>query len=244
MLLALTTATPRCSVAVLDDAGQVLATDGYVDEMMHAERLFSVIDAVVAASGSEREQLEAVCCDIGPGSFTGLRVGVASAKGIAFGLGIPMIAVLSLEAMAAATFAEPDLEASVDAVACVLDAKRGERFLAVFGRLGERLMEPRCVASDALLDAVDTCQVARPNLRLCGDALTSARSEDPRLADFQIAESDGCGLPHAQWIGRCGLRHFAAGRRDDLATIEPVYVRPPDAKLPAISPERNRLDHS
>ena len=78
-LLALSTATPRCSVAVVDD-DRVLAQGGYDDEMRHAERLFGLVDEVLASAGVERGELEAIACDLGPGSFTGVRVGVASAK--------------------------------------------------------------------------------------------------------------------------------------------------------------------
>jgi len=241
-LLALTTATPRCSVAVLDNE-TVLAVDGYEDGKAHAERLFSVIDAVITTSGCDRAQLQAVCCDVGPGSFTGVRVGVASAKGIAVGLGLPMVAVLSLEAMAAAAFAQPELATNTLAAACLLDAKRNEHFMAVYGPAGKQLLPPQCVATDALREAVIACGVAPRALLLCGEAFDGLQGEQPGgLAEARLARADGCAVPDARWIGRCGLRHLVAGRRDELASIEPVYVRPPDAKLPALPPDRHRQD--
>src|SRR4051812_25416291 len=104
-VLALSTSTPRGSVAVVDD-GAVLASVAYVDLKSHAERIFGSIDLALAKAGLERSTIAAVACDLGPGSFTGVRVGVASAKGIALALGVPVFGVSSLEVMAAAAFTE------------------------------------------------------------------------------------------------------------------------------------------
>lgn len=128
-ILALTTATPRFEACLFD--GGVIATTCYEDELAHAERCMLAIDGMFRGAGVDPSWIEALACDIGPGSFTGVRVGLATAKGIALARDVPLVGVSSLEAMAAAAFAE-DVE--VRRVACVLDAKRGERFVAVHER--------------------------------------------------------------------------------------------------------------
>ena len=102
-VLALSTSTPRGSAALVRD-GEVVAAVAYVDLQGHAERIFEAVDAVLAQAGEPRSAVEGLGCDVGPGSFTGVRVGVASAKGMALGLGLPLAGVVSLEAMAAAAF--------------------------------------------------------------------------------------------------------------------------------------------
>ena len=99
--LAITTSTNRCAVALLLGAEPVAAR--IVDEdRLHAERIFALIDDALLEAAWTKEELGLVACDLGPGSFTGVRVGLATAKGIALGLGIPIVGVGSLEAMAAA----------------------------------------------------------------------------------------------------------------------------------------------
>ncbi len=146
-ILALTTATPRFE-ACLWDAGVIAATS-YHDELAHAERSLCAIDALFADAGFDPSWIEALACDVGPGSFTGVRVGLAAAKGIALARGVPLAGVSSLDAMAARAFVEDEARARV---ACVLDAKRGERFVAIYAR-GAAPGTPRVVREAALAEA-------------------------------------------------------------------------------------------
>lgn len=156
-MLGITSATARGGAAMVRGA-EVLGEAVYEDEMQHAERLFAAIDEAVAA----RESISAIACDIGPGSFTGVRVGLASAKGIALALGVPLVGVCSLEAMAAAAFTRTDHEL----VCTVLDAKRGERFVAIYARDLTLVRGPAHVpAADApawIGDLAVTCELPHP----------------------------------------------------------------------------------
>lgn len=225
-LLSISTSTALGSVAVLD-GDRVLASTSYNDPHGHAERLFEVIDEVLLAAGADRLSVTAVACDVGPGSFTGVRVGVASAKGIALALNIPAVGVMSLEAIAAAAFddgrAGPD-----DVVAAVLDAKKGELFMAAFDASLLPLLEPLHVARDAADD------VLRP--------LAEARSADAHRPGRLVVASEldpTPSRPEAAWIGRIAASRLeAAAKVEDLAfadaaALEALYVRAPDAKLPA-----------
>ncbi len=97
--------------------------------------------AVLAQAGEHRGSLEGLSCDVGPGSFTGVRVGVASAKGIALGLGLPLAGVVSLEAMAAAAFAT-GAAGPGDVVVAAVDAKKSEVFVAAYDARGTVLAAP------------------------------------------------------------------------------------------------------
>ncbi len=138
-ILAFTTSTPRFEAALIAD-GEVLASSAYVDEKGHAEKSIATIDAMFRDAALAPSDFDAIACDVGPGSFTGVRIGVAGAKGIALARGIPLVGVTSLEALA---FGRPGR------VEVRLDARRGEVFSAVY-EAGECLVAPHIVKqSDA-----------------------------------------------------------------------------------------------
>ena len=229
-ILALSTSTPRGSAVVLAD-GAILGTGGYVDLQGHAERIFEAIDAALAAAGLDRSALTAVACDQGPGSFTGVRVGVASAKGIALGLGVPLVGVVSLEAMAAAAFDEGAATAE-DVVLAAIDAKKDEVFLAAYALVDgvvRALAPPRCAprAAASLLIPGETRRIV-----LIGEVVASIEPAPPGLA-----RSVAIDLPDAAWVGRLAAARFASGTDGDPALLEPLYVRPPDA-TPLAPPTR------
>jgi tRNA threonylcarbamoyladenosine biosynthesis protein TsaB len=229
-LLAISTSTPHGSVALLDaDAGALpaavreLASASYDDLAGHAERLFSLIDQVLEQGGVERSALGAIACDVGPGSFTGVRVAVASAKGAAVALGIPVIGVTSLEALSARAFAEGRARPG-DLVAAAVDAKKGEVFLAVFE------VSQASQASQASLELVlPPCHVPRAAvaevLAKAAEGRTLVLVGEPALPADLPPE-----LPEAAWIGRVAAARLFSGGGVDPAVLEPLYVRPPDAK--------------
>ena len=211
--LGLTTSTPRFEAALLRD-GEATATIVYEDQKAHAERMFGCIDDLLADGGATKADLTGVICDIGPGSFTGIRVGLAAAKGIAMGLGVPLWPVTSLRLMCADGLA---LRPELDVVAAVLDAKRGELFVAAYDRAGASVLSPRAIAVDDLEHHVRA-------LVRCG-----ARGERTGSWLDEIA------APRAR-----AMASFAAGEPPPLETIEPIYLRAADAKRPALAPDRRQ----
>jgi tRNA threonylcarbamoyladenosine biosynthesis protein TsaB len=211
VLLGLTTTTIRGGVALIE--GDVVMEETYAGETQHAERLLPAVDALLARAGRGRGDIRAIACDVGPGSFTGVRVGLATAKGMAIGLGVPLVPVRSLEAMAAAAFdARPDAAA----VACLIDAKRGEVFYGVFERDGSERVPAGCAADVAPVLALV------PHLVVCG--LPAVVPALPRI------DAAACALPSAAWIARLGRARLRT--EPPLDAVEPVYLRAPDAKLP------------
>lgn len=229
-ILALSTSTPRGSAVVLEGE-HVLGTGGYVDLQGHAERIFEAIDGALLAAGLVRGDIAAVACDQGPGSFTGVRVGVASAKGIALGLGVPLAGVISLEAMAAAAFTE-GAAAAGDVVLAAIDAKKDEVFLAAYALVdgaARALVEPRCAPRTAAALAMPG--EAR-RIVLVGEVVASIEPLPPGLVRGPALD-----LPDAAWVGHLAALRLAAGEPCDPALLEPLYVRPPDA-TPLATPTR------
>lgn len=230
-LLAISTSTPRGSAALFD-GDHLLAQVSYTDLRGHAERLFAALDEVLGAAGIERGALQAIACDIGPGSFTGVRVGVASAKGAALALGLRAAGVMSLEAMAAAAFGE-GLAQPGDVVAATIDAKKDEIFLAAFDASLARIIEPRHVERAAAAGVLLPLAGAGRRVVIVGEVADQLEPLRPH-----VARSTSADLPDAAWIGRvaAGRLRAADGGRDpgDPAALEPLYVRAPDAKPAAV----------
>jgi tRNA threonylcarbamoyladenosine biosynthesis protein TsaB len=231
-ILALSTSTHRGSAAVLD-GDRVIGASGYADLGGHAERIFSAVTEALDAAGTTRSDIELVATDIGPGSFTGVRVGVASAKGLALGLGVPLVGVGSLEAMAAAAFAT-GAAGPQDVVVSVLDAKKQEFFLAAYDASGQTLWAPAHlpIAESANIVWTELSRLGHGSMRIC--VVGEAALLEPTLA-AAVVRGAAVDLPDAVAIGRLGQQRFASSKHEvlgefDAAVVEPSYVRPPDAK--------------
>ena len=211
LVLGLDTCLNACSVAVLDvgaAGGRVLAHRSEAMARGHQERLAPMAQAVMADAGLAFDRLQRIGATVGPGSFTGLRVGVAFAKGLGSALSIPAVGVGSLEALAAEA---PGL------VAAAIDARRDQLYLQDFED-GEPLMAP-----DVLPIAAAAARLAELGM---GRALTLVGSGAPLLADTApgaaVLVPEGCDARH--------VARLAAAR--PVTPIRPLYLRAPDAKLP------------
>ena len=226
-ILALSTSTHRGSAAVFND-GSALATVAYADLKGHAERIFAAIDEALAEAGLSRAALSSVACDTGPGSFTGARVGVASVKGIALGLGLPVVGVLSLEAMAAAAFGQ-GAAGEGDVVLAAIDAKKNELFVAAYaledGSL-QPILAPCCRAAlpEALTLLTQPTQPTQQRRVVVVGEVAASLGPCPALARGPALD-----LPDAAWVARLAAARLARGANVDPAALEPTYVRPPDA---------------
>lgn len=222
LALVLAAAAPRG--ARLD--GRRLAAVSYMT-VQHAERLMPNLDRVLEAARCTRRDLVGVACDIGPGSFTGVRVGVSCAKGIALALGIPLVGVVSLQAMAHRAFRGREVPPGHAALP-MIDAKRGEVFAAAYDAEGNELLAPlhvRVEEASSLLDRLGQPVVA---VGLVARTLGIAGVvPEPRHSDF----------PDAVAIASLGADRIERAAHGpglaaalDPAAVEPLYVRAPDAK--------------
>lgn len=208
IVLGLDTCLNACSVAVCEGA-RVLAWRSETMARGHQERLAPMAQAVMADAGLAFDRLERIGATVGPGSFTGLRVGVAFAKGLASALAVPAVGIGTLEALAA--------EAS-GVVAAAIDARRDQIYLQVFEN-GAPLMAP-----DVLSLGTAAARLAELTQ---GRALTLVGSGAPLLADV----APGCVSLTPQGCDARQVAQMAAAR--PAAPIRPLYLRAPDARLPA-----------
>jgi tRNA threonylcarbamoyladenosine biosynthesis protein TsaB len=224
-ILALDTATRQATVALCDD--RTVVSEAQRAVTTHSEGLLQLIDELLGEQSLTFRAVDAVVCGKGPGSFTGLRIGMATAKGLCFASGVPLYCPGSLAALG---IASATLEQSALAV---LDAGRGEIFCELYQR-GRRLRETwvgkpadvvRYFAAGAAGNAVT---LVGPGVERYGDelrqVLPAAQAAEGRLLELRAAD-----LVQAAWPA------IVAGEAEDLHAVAPVYVRPPDIRAPAVT---------
>jgi tRNA threonylcarbamoyladenosine biosynthesis protein TsaB len=212
LILGLDTATPAVTVA-LHDGGQPLAQLVTVDAHRHAELLAPAVSKVIADAGAERSDLTAIAVGVGPGPYTGLRVGVVTAKVLGAALGIPVHGVCSLDVIAA------DVERDQGFLVAT-DARRRELYWASYDDRGDRVAGP-AVSAPADIPGRD-----RP-----------AAGEGSLLYPTFLPNGTGPTYPAAATLCRMVATVVAAGEEDSLLPPEPLYLRRPDAREPG-APKR------
>ncbi len=210
MLLAFDTATPLVTVALHD--GDDVVVERLSDRpMKHAEQLAPLIDDVVREAGIVRQDLTAIAVGVGPGPFTGLRVGLVTARTLGFVLEIPVYGVCTLDVLAVEAV---DSGAVAGPFAVATDARRKEVYLARYDPDGLRLDGPLV---DRPAELATTDPVVGPGATLYPDAFPHAVGPD---------------RPSAGWLART-----VAEERAELRDPEPLYLRRPDA-VEAHAPKR------
>lgn len=222
-ILTVDTATRRGTVSAVQ-GDYVLAFAAHDRPMTHAERLFGMVDEVLASAGWTASQVDLLAVGKGPGSFTGVRVGMAAAKGIAFALRIPLVGVVSLAAMAHA--GRPS--AGGLPVVAMIDAKKGEIFVACYSASGETLAGPDHIPRENVDTWISGLGVARTGLCVVGEV-----AGELALPNVQWFRDTGCDLPGPASTARLAQASWETDHDDEIDTLEPLYVRPPDITLPA-----------
>jgi tRNA threonylcarbamoyladenosine biosynthesis protein TsaB len=224
LFLCLDTSTPTARVALLGGDGAVLFASEATAER-HSGHVMALCAAALKAAGLAPAELAGIACGGGPGSFTGLRVGLAAAKGLALPTGVPLFVVSSLEALALDILTGPRDRAV--AVPC-LDAGKGEVYAAGYVADGERLVRELApsvrLAPMELKAWIADLASAAATPTLAGNGLERHRAA---LAGGRFEEADVVG-PTAVSVGRLALLQRARGEAADLATAVPFYGRPPD----------------
>jgi tRNA threonylcarbamoyladenosine biosynthesis protein TsaB len=215
-VLAIDTALEACSAAVLDTGrGGISASETIAMARGHAEALMPLIARVMDIADVEFAALDRIAVTTGPGSFTGLRVGISATRGIALAAGKPAIGLSTLAGFAAPLIAEDD---STHVVAAI-DARHDNVYLQVFGIGGRTLVAPRIAT---LRDAVRAAMTGPA--RIVGSAANLLAAAWPRGVDQPIAVEQ-CAAPDIGWIARLG-----AAATDGSGPPKPLYLRAPDAQ--------------
>jgi tRNA threonylcarbamoyladenosine biosynthesis protein TsaB len=225
-ILAVETSTLTGAVALLE-AGAVVAESRVSVAVTHGERLMAAIDGVLRAARWQLADVAAFAVALGPGSFTGLRIGLSTVKGLAFATGKPVVGVPTLDALAWA------LPFCAYPVCPVLDARKNEVYAALYrtldGRL-ELLEAPRAVAPATLAEELRA--TTEGPLVFLGDGvapfaavLTNILGTRARLAPADLR------LPSAVTVGELGGWALARGEAADPAGLVPLYLRPSEAEI-------------
>ena len=234
-VLGLDTATLQATVAIVDEQGVLAEAERQVTT--HGDTLLALVDEALRGARLQVAELDGVACGRGPGSFTGLRIGMATAKGLCLATGKPLICVSSLLPLAEA--ARQAIGDDSRLVAALLDARRQEVYAGLF-RDGV-LLEPELLLGPGALarrlrERAAELRIGDGDARLllCGDGALLYRDELlEALGDLAQLAPEGCHVIRARHIARAALARLAVGDVDDLAAAAPLYVRPPDARLPA-----------
>jgi tRNA threonylcarbamoyladenosine biosynthesis protein TsaB len=206
-LLAIDTSTEALSIALLTEQGT--SERGLETAREQAEQILSLIDAVLGEAGVRLSQLDGIVAGVGPGSFTGVRISVAVAQGLAYGAGLPVVPVTSLEALAF-----PLIETGADRVIACLDARMGEIYWGCFAADPVRGLRALGTLQVAAADRVRLPSIDR--YRGVGRGFT-AYPELAALAGVEVDARSVAMLPNAADMARLGALRLAAGEGLDPA---------------------------
>jgi tRNA threonylcarbamoyladenosine biosynthesis protein TsaB len=249
MILAFETGSELASIALLDGL-QVAAEHAFRHRMNLSRDLMPRLDALLIQTGVGWGDVEAVAVGLGPGSYTGLRIGVVTAKALAWASGRPLLGISSLTALVAPHLAPPET-----LLCAVLEARPGEFFTALYQRRDGDLQvraEPTVLGAEELSQRLS----AYPGpVLVAGHAARWARAFAPGPPDSKsaLASEPGAPIDHpgggpvlapgppatalafggfdeepqARWVGRLAAGRLEAGERDDPLALAPLYVRAP-----------------
>jgi tRNA threonylcarbamoyladenosine biosynthesis protein TsaB len=220
-VLAIDTATSTASVAVVEDGAVLAAEDVVTAPGAASEALMPLVARVLERAGVAPRALDAVAVGAGPGSFTGLRIGMATAKGIAFAAGLPLWAVSSLAALALGAVRR----GATGVIVPALDARRGEIYAGFYASDLTALAPERVLPPAALVTELTNLTMVHGTIvRLVGDAADVYRTELGGIG-AEMAE------PRTPGAVEVALLALAGARVDVLGSGAPTYIRPSEAEV-------------
>ncbi len=226
LLLAIDTATSCCSVAVTQGfrhGGSIVGTVTYCGTVTHSRLLIQRIEQLLAEVFLTWEQLSGIAVSIGPGSFTGLRIGMATAKGLAMASGRPLLGVSTLTCLASAC-------SDLRLICTVLDARKNEVYAAFFRRSGDdapvQLAEAVVITPERLAEGI------HEPVYLIGDAVAVYGPYWRERLGKLYSEAPGhLHSPSAAALGMIAAEQLEKGDILDIGSSSPLYVRASDAEL-------------
>lgn len=224
-ILAVEAAANVCSVALCEDArllGDIIVNN----KKTHSQVLMPMLEELLLQCGVEFEEVDALAVSVGPGSFTGLRIGVSSVKGLAYAKNKPVYGVSTLEAMAY------KLPGCGDLVVPIMDARRNQVYCAAYAWTDEGLQEkiaPTAMGIDALCESLTAlnkpCMFLGDGVPVHQAYIAETMGENARFAPVSAA------LQSAAAVAACALAKAAAGEKaETYATLQPIYLRKSQAE--------------
>ena len=212
-ILHIETSSRNCSVAISDGEELLCLCEEVSENYKQSESLHTFVEWALEGAEISLKEIEAVSLGKGPGSYTGLRIGAASAKGFCYGLKVPLIAVNSLE-----TMIEPFLRQNYDVIIPLIDARRMEVYCAVFeGNSGEMISETEA----KILDEQSFKEVEGKKILFVGDGAKKAKEI------LQISGVDFISdvYPSAKYLIKKSVEKFKQKNFEDVAYFEPFYLK-------------------
>ena len=221
MILCLETSTAVCSVALVDN-GNIIALKESLDGQNHAEKITIFIDEVMKDAGVSYKDLDAIATSMGPGSYTGLRIGVSTAKGLCYAMDKPLIAVDTLAAMA---HGFKDAESMINgqgstSILCpMIDARRMEVYSAFFNDKSEKISETEAI----IVDENSFMELKKDyHLYLFGDGADKLVSLFDKDENITVIEKFHCSASHMASLAEEALKNK---KFVDVAYFEPFYLK-------------------
>ena len=215
MLLCIETSGKNCSVALFEGLQLVSIREVHTEQFSHSENLHVFIEQVLKESNLQPKAIKAIAISAGPGSYTGLRIGVATAKGLCYGWDIPLIALPTLRILAEQVAYEfTDIEYIIP----MIDARRMEVFTAVYSHdfspiLGER--------AEILTESTFDTYLNKGKTIFLGDGITKFQA----ICKHKNAYFWENKFPSAKQMGRLALEKYQAQAFEDIAYFEPFYLK-------------------
>lgn len=213
IILHLETSSKNCSVAISKGNELLCLCEKTSQDYKQSENLHTYVEWALEGAEISIKDLDAVSIGMGPGSYTGLRVGTASAKGFCFGLNIPLIAINSLEIMV-----EPFLNGGYDYIIPLIDARRMEVYTAVFdGELG-KIVE---ATNAKVLAECSFQEFQNKKVLFVGDGCVKAKN----ILQLSAAEYENDIYPSAKFLIKKSRQKFIQKEFEDIAHFEPFYLK-------------------
>lgn len=223
MYLAIDTSTDNASLAIVQK-NQVLAELTWHCHQNHSVELMPNINRLLEQTGSNLKSLSGVIVARGPGSFNGLRVGISTAKGLSFSLGVPLAGISTLEA-AAYQYAETGFP-----VCSILNAGRGEIAAAIYQRRGNLWQQ---VIAQHITTVDSLCSQITGKTIFCGEATLAVLEQiKEKLGQKAIIPPPASRMRRAAFLAELGIKRLEVSDYDQPATLQPIYLRRPPITQP------------
>ncbi|MDC1489961.1 tRNA (adenosine(37)-N6)-threonylcarbamoyltransferase complex dimerization subunit type 1 TsaB [Flavobacteriaceae bacterium] len=213
-ILHIDTTTKKCSVALAQDGELMIQKELLSEEFSHSEQLHPFIEEVLKESGLKSSSLSAIAISKGPGSYTGLRIGVAAAKGLCFALDLPLIALNTLEIMV-----QPYEVSPYSFIIPMLDARRMEVYTAIFDETKKWIQE---TMAEVLTENTFTSIVNEQSCLIIGDGAIKFKTLHPKI---NASYTNEIHYPVAKDMITLAWKKFNAKEFEDLAYFEPFYLK-------------------
>ena len=225
------------SVAIMED-DKLVAEYTVNNKKTHSQTLLPMLEEIVQSTGLDMKEIDAIAIAAGPGSFTGLRIGSATAKGLAQALGIPVVAVSSLEGLAA------NLYGTADLICPIMDARRAQVYTGLFQYEGERLETRLSDTAVAVTELIDILNEKGEPVIFLGDGVPVYQKllEEGLKVPYRFAPSH-MNRQRAGAVGVLAVQYFEEGRVETSEEHKPEYLRKSQAERELIEKQNGGNNH-